>query len=149
MKNSKKIIFSLSEVPGVVATHIIPHLGNASIVTLAGPLGAGKTTLVKEVFKQIGISDVVTSPTFSYVNSYKAQGGKTVHHFDLYRLTTFSQFASSGFDEYFSDKDAIVFIEWPEVIELFLQHDYAGKVCQITLAYLSSDPGLRELKIAY
>lgn len=144
-----KCPFSLEQVPEIVQKQIMPLLKNVSIVTLSGGLGAGKTTLVKEIFKQIGVSKVVTSPTFSYVNSYETKNGQTVHHFDLYRISSLDQFLALGFDEYLINPESVSFIEWPEVITSLLTKEiFRAKLCSVSLAYLSSNDDLREFKIA-
>jgi tRNA threonylcarbamoyladenosine biosynthesis protein TsaE len=126
----------------------MPLLERVSIVTLSGGLGAGKTTLVKEIFKQMGVSKIVTSPTFSYVNSYEPKIGLTVHHFDLYKISSLDQFLALGFDEYLVSPGTVSFIEWPEVISSLLTKEiFRAKLCSVSLAYLPSNDDLRELKI--
>ncbi len=148
MDKQTRITFSQDQVSDVVSQHVIPLLGHVSIVTLSGGLGAGKTTMVKEILKQIGVSDVVTSPTFSYVNSYSAKDGLIIHHFDLYRITTLDQFLDLGFDEYLVARGTINFIEWPEVIQPLLTKDvFNGKLCALFFDYLSSCNDVRDLKI--
>jgi len=148
MTEPVKITFSQEQVPSVVQERIIPLLGNVSNVTLSGGLGAGKTTMVKEILKQMGVSVVVTSPTFSYVNSYTLENGLVIHHFDLYRIASLDQFFALGFDEYLVAQRTINFIEWPAVIEPLLTKDvFKGKVCSLFFDYLSSCSDLRELEI--
>ena len=102
------------------------------VVCLTGDLGAGKTTLIKGISKQLAeISpEEVTSPTFTYLHIYS--GTQKIHHFDLYRLASSEEFLALGFHEFFS-KSSICCIEWPDKIpkELSLQ-----KV-SIDSAYLS------------
>jgi len=148
MTKPVKIIFPQEQVPKIVQERIIPLLGDVSIVTLSGGLGAGKTTMVKEILKQMGVSAVVTSPTFSYVNSYTLENGLVIHHFDLYRIASLDQFFALGFDEYLVAQRTINFIEWPAVIELLLTKDvFKGKVCSLFFDYLSSCSDVRELEI--
>jgi len=66
-----KIIFKLSELEAIVKKEILPLLGKYKIFLLTGPLGTGKTTFIKNILKEIGVNQVITSPTFNYVNSYE------------------------------------------------------------------------------
>lgn len=81
-------------------------------------MGVGKTTLIKELIKQLGCSDTVGSPTFSIVNEYQANNLK-IYHFDFYRLNNVSEAFDLGVEEYFENGD-YVFIEWPEKIASIL-----------------------------
>jgi tRNA threonylcarbamoyladenosine biosynthesis protein TsaE len=83
-----------------------------AVVTLAGDLGAGKTTLVQAIARGYGVRDAVTSPTFALVHEYHAVRSP-VFHLDLYRLTGPHQLANIGWDDAISAM-AVVFIEWPE-----------------------------------
>lgn len=87
------------------------------IVLLTGDLGAGKTTFVKEVVAALGGKDLVTSPTFTLLNTYEAKF--PIYHFDMYRLSSAEEAMAVGFDEYFdkSRLDGICFVEWPENVE--------------------------------
>ncbi len=81
---------------------------------LAGELGAGKTTLVRCFLRQLGVLDIVKSPTYTLVESYKpANKDYMLHHFDLYRLQSAQELHYIGLEDYFSD-DAVVIVEWPE-----------------------------------
>lgn len=83
-----------------------------------GPVGAGKTTLVKELCKLLGVLDETTSPTFSLINEYQCPFG-AVRHSDLYRLKDDEEALSIGIEDYLYDPNYF-FIEWPEVIEHLL-----------------------------
>jgi tRNA threonylcarbamoyladenosine biosynthesis protein TsaE len=106
-----------------VAQHIIQQLPTHPIVTLSGPLGAGKTTLVQEILKELGVSGPVISPTYNYVTTYKLKDDKTVYHFDLYRLNSEDEFIAAGFDEYLYQSNSFSFIEWPQVINDMLEEN--------------------------
>ncbi|MCP5492388.1 MAG: tRNA (adenosine(37)-N6)-threonylcarbamoyltransferase complex ATPase subunit type 1 TsaE [Chlamydiales bacterium] len=95
------------------AKDLAPTLKSGSIVCFFGPLGAGKTTMIKTMIHALTATpiDQITSPTFNYVNSYGH-----IHHFDLYRLQNAKQFHALGFEEYFAP-DSICLIEWSERIE--------------------------------
>ena len=77
------------------------------------PMGAGKTTLIKALVKNLGVDDVANSPTFSIVNEYLTTNGSKVFHFDLYRLKNEEEVYDIGLDEYF-DQDEWCFVEWPD-----------------------------------
>lgn len=143
-----KLSFTKNILNDVITKNLIPQLDQFSILTFQGPLGAGKTTLIKLLLKQCGIYENTTSPTFGYVNSYTNNQGVTFHHFDLYRINSLETFLSLGFDEYFYQKKSICLIEWPEVItNLLLQADIAPKVLPIVLAYDDRDPNSRTMSV--
>ena len=106
---------------------------DARVWTFTGTLGTGKTTLVQEMLDQLGIEGPIQSPTYTYVSVYQDSRGKTVYHFDLYRLSSYNEFIQAGFDEYLYDENALCFIEWPEILEKQLP----AKTTQVTLAYTS------------
>ena len=107
--------YTLTELP-VVAAQLLPILSKRSILTLTGQLGAGKTTLVQALLRQLGVAGPITSPTFTYVNQYYGTAGQLIYHFDLYRLSDLASFRALGFDEYLLEPDCLVLIEWPEII---------------------------------
>jgi tRNA threonylcarbamoyladenosine biosynthesis protein TsaE len=83
-------------------------------IAMFGNLGAGKTTLIKELVEAIGIQSIVSSPSFTILNEYHADS-KTVYHFDFYRIKEAREIYELGYEEYFYS-EAYVFIEWPENI---------------------------------
>lgn len=91
------------------------------VICLNGELGAGKTTLTKNIAKGMGIEDYVTSPTFSIINEY--YGKLNLYHFDTYRLEDVEEVSYLGFDEYFYG-DGVCVIEWADRIEAFLPEEY-------------------------
>ena len=97
-----------------IAKKYAMSLKAGDIVLLNGDLGAGKTTFTQCVFKALGVKDVVNSPTFSILQSYRGDWA-VLHHFDTYRITT-EEAIEAGFDEVFDDKDSIIFVEWAENI---------------------------------
>ena len=96
-----------------VAINFAAELKGGEVVLLNGDLGAGKTTFTQFVFKELGVKDVVTSPTFAILKSY--QGKFKLHHFDTYRITA-EEAIEAGFDEVFQEKDSVIFVEWSENI---------------------------------
>jgi len=81
-------------------------------------MGAGKTTLIKELAKELGVNEMASSPTFSIVNEYLGTKDK-VYHFDLYRLKNEEEAYDMGLDEYF-DENAWCFVEWPDLAQNIL-----------------------------
>lgn len=108
----------LSEVPRV-AKHILDYSKGKHIFCFYGELGAGKTTLIKEMCKQLGMSDAGSSPTFSLVNEYITHTKKILYHFDLYRLKSETEIYDIGYEDYIYSGN-YCFIEWPENIEHLL-----------------------------
>jgi tRNA threonylcarbamoyladenosine biosynthesis protein TsaE len=137
-----KIIFSIDELPAVVQ-ELWNLKTQVSCYTLTGPLGAGKTTLVRELLHAAGVTGIVSSPTFTYVNIYRIPHGKTVYHFDLYRISSLNEFLAQGFDEYLYEPDSYAFIEWPEIIKPLLTH----AVCNITIDYHGFDKRVLEYEL--
>lgn len=86
------------------------------VFTFNGPLGAGKTTLIKALCTQLGVEAGMSSPTFSIVNEYCTRNGEAVYHFDLYRLNKAEELDGIGFTEYL-DSGNYCFVEWPELAE--------------------------------
>jgi tRNA threonylcarbamoyladenosine biosynthesis protein TsaE len=84
------------------------------IFTFQGQLGAGKTTLIKALCTELGVSGGMSSPSFSIVNEYRTDSGDTVYHFDLYRLRDAGELDGIGFTEYL-DSGHYCFVEWPEL----------------------------------
>jgi len=114
-----EITYTLNEID-TVAKKLLENL-ESKVVLFHAPMGAGKTTLIKSLCKQLGVEDEVSSPTFSLVNEYKGTSTDIIH-FDLYRLETNDQLMDIGFD-YYLEKDAFCLIEWPELSISFLS-DY-------------------------
>ena len=142
------IIFHAANISDVVEKYLNPLLQKYSILVFKGPLGAGKTTIIKKLLTACGVTDVITSPTFTYVNSYENTDGKVFNHFDLYRITTIDGFFELGFDEYLYRKDEISCIEWPEIIEPFLNElGICEYVCVIDLEYMAENEEERRLII--
>ncbi len=105
-----------------VAQHILAETKAAKLVTFYGQMGAGKTTLIKTICAEFGVTDEVSSPTFSLVNEYKTADGSSLFHFDFYRIKSIEEVYDIGYEDYFYS-GAICLIEWPELIEELLQDE--------------------------
>ena len=105
-----------------VSAQIIDLAKDYKIWTFNGEMGAGKTTLIKSICKNLGVIDEVSSPTFSLVNEYKTQNGKTVYHFDFYRIKSINEAYDMGIEEYFESGN-ICLIEWPNMIDEILLNE--------------------------
>ena len=84
-----------------------------------GPMGSGKTTLIKEIAKELGVNDITSSPTFSLVNEYLSDKVETIYHFDFYRIRKEEEALDMGIDDYFYSEN-YCFVEWPNKIENLL-----------------------------
>jgi len=111
----QEICYALEEID-IVVEQIVLQMDRSSVFTFVGPLGAGKTTLVKKFLARCGVQELVTSPTFTYVCHYKTPSGKDFYHFDLYRLTSLDDFIQAGFAELLYQPNSWACIEWPEII---------------------------------
>lgn len=98
-----------------ISKELIPYFKDCNVVILNGEMGAGKTTLVKHICKNLGVQDNTSSPTFSIVNEYKGKNHQTLYHFDFYRIENEQEAMDFGYEEYFYS-DALCFIEWAEKI---------------------------------
>lgn len=85
------------------------------VILFNGEMGAGKTTFIKALCRELGVYDVTSSPTFSLVNEYVSDAGKTLFHFDVYRLKSETEALDMGIEEYLYSGN-YCFIEWPEKI---------------------------------
>ena len=89
---------SQDELPQVAGA-IIGSLGRRTVVAFRGEMGAGKTTLIREIAAELGAADTVTSPTFAIVNQYKGEGNRRIHHFDFYRINDLREAFDFGYEE--------------------------------------------------
>lgn len=119
----------VEELPGV-AKNLIQFAGSERFFVFEGEMGAGKTTFIKAFCQELGIRDLVSSPTFSIVNEYDADG-IPVYHFDFYRLKDIHEAYDIGYEEYFYS-NGICLIEWPEKIPGLLPASYIKITIEIT-----------------
>lgn len=114
-------IDSLNELPEV-ADAVIEALDGRTVVVFRGEMGAGKTTLIREILARLGSEDNVTSPTFALVNQYTTADRRPVYHFDFYRIDRIEEAYDFGYEEYFYSGE-LCLVEWPEKIEELLPDD--------------------------
>ena len=120
----------------VIAKQLAGKLDKCKLFAFSGSLGAGKTTLISAILKQLKIDEPILSPTFNYVNIYKNLDGNKFYHFDLYRLSSSEDFLNAGFEEYLYEPGSWSFIEWPEIIKDILPKK---EVCYINIDYHGFD----------
>ncbi|MTK53781.1 tRNA (adenosine(37)-N6)-threonylcarbamoyltransferase complex ATPase subunit type 1 TsaE [Paludibacter sp.] len=101
------------------AREFINNMGERTVFAFYGSMGAGKTTFVKAVCEELGVKDVVNSPTFAIINEYEVEGKAPIFHFDFYRINKPEEAFDFGYEDYFYS-GSICFIEWPEKIEALL-----------------------------
>ena len=97
-----------------VAKDIVASLGERKIILFYGEMGSGKTTLIKEICKQLGVTDPMSSPTYAIVNEYHTADKKIIYHFDLYRVKNLEECLDIGMEEYLYSGN-YCFIEWPDI----------------------------------
>ncbi|RWY52343.1 tRNA (adenosine(37)-N6)-threonylcarbamoyltransferase complex ATPase subunit type 1 TsaE [Mucilaginibacter gilvus] len=131
-------IKTLEELAGA-APDILQYAGSNKIFLFYGDMGAGKTTLIKSLCAALGVTDEVTSPTFSIVNEY-AGTDSPVYHFDFYRLKEQGEALDMGYEEYFFS-DNYCFIEWPEKIAGLIPDQYTG------IRIVVSEEGVRQITV--
>ena len=107
---------------GEAARDFIKEIGDRRVFAFYGKMGAGKTTFIKAVCEELGVEDVITSPTFAIVNEYGLPTGESLFHFDFYRIKKLEEVYDMGYEDYFYS-GALCFIEWPELIEEVLPDD--------------------------
>ena len=123
------------------AREFIAAMGDNTVFALYGKMGAGKTTFVKALCEELGVTDVITSPTFAIVNEYRSdETGELIYHFDFYRIKKLSEEYDMGYEDYFYS-GALCFIEWPELVEELLP----GNAVKVTIEEL--EDGNRVIKL--
>lgn len=101
----------------------IEHMGEGKVFAFYGKMGAGKTTFIKAICEEMGVEDVITSPTFAIVNEYRSNTTEEIiYHFDFYRIKKLEEVYDMGYEDYFYS-GALCFLEWPELIEEILPGD--------------------------
>lgn len=105
------------------AHEFVAAIGDRTVFAFYGKMGAGKTTFIKAICEELGVEDVITSPTFAIVNEYRSdETGELIYHFDFYRIKKLEEVYDMGYEDYFYS-GALCFIEWPELVEELLPSD--------------------------
>lgn len=119
MKISIKSLDSIHE----AAREFIKNMGTGHVFAFYGKMGVGKTTFIKAVCEELGVDEVITSPTFAIVNDYtSSKDDSHIFHFDFYRIKKLEEVYDMGYEDYFYS-GSLCFIEWPELIEDILPGD--------------------------
>ena len=114
-------IKSLEEISDV-AKDFISQMGDNKVFVFYGSMGAGKTTFIKAICEELGVEDVINSPTFAIVNEYNTKNGDQLFHFDFYRINKIEEAYDFGYEDYFYSGN-LCFIEWPEKIKELIPPD--------------------------
>lgn len=105
------------------AKQFVQAMDQNTVFAFYGKMGAGKTTFIKAICEELGVTDVINSPTFSIVNEYRSDTtSELIYHFDFYRIKKIEEVYDMGYEDYF-DSGAVCFIEWPELIDDLLPGD--------------------------
>ena len=121
MKEHIITINGLEEYPAA-AREFIKFMEKGRLFAFYGKMGSGKTTLIKSICEELGVTDTINSPTFAIVNEYEAGNGDTIYHFDFYRIKSIAEVYNMGYEEYLYS-DAYCFMEWPELVEELLPEE--------------------------
>lgn len=117
------------------AREFVKNMGEGNVYAFYGKMGAGKTTFIKAICEELGVDDVITSPTFSIVNEYRSETtGELIYHFDFYRIKKLEEVYDMGYEDYFYS-GALCFLEWPELIEELLP----GSAVKVTITQNDDD----------
>lgn len=107
------------------AREFIKSMGDRTVFAFYGQMGAGKTTLIKAICEELGVTDMINSPTFAIVNEYRSDHThELIYHFDFYRIKKLEEVYDLGYEDYFYS-GALCFIEWPELVSELLPEDVA------------------------
>ena len=119
MEHKIESLQELADEASAFVGQLVPQEGKATLVTLSGELGAGKTAFTKEVAKALGVEETVTSPTFVLEKIYQLPEGKPfarLIHIDAYRLESGTELSPLGYDAFMQDPQNLVLLEWPEKV---------------------------------
>ena len=147
-------IENIDQIRSAAREFIEKVLPEHSVIAFYGAMGAGKTTFIKALCEELGVTDTVTSPTFALVNEYciprsrrnenPPVGGRlegAIFHFDFYRIKRLEEVYDMGYEDYFYQKNALCLIEWPELVEELLPDD------ALRVEISEESDGTRKIKI--
>jgi len=132
------LTFTLPQIP-TIAKDVMNSLPSKTVL-FYGEMGVGKTTLIKELAKQLGVTNTLTSPTFSIVNEYETATNDLLYHFDCYRIENEDEALDFGIEEYLSSGN-YNFIEWPEMIKSHIPANH------VTIKLIKNIDGSRTLTL--
>ena len=114
----QEVTFEINNIEDLsqVSDLLIKWRNYSNIVALYGTMGAGKTTLIKNLCNKLGVSDEVNSPTFALVNEYQTENLDSIFHFDFYRIKSLEEVFDIGYEDYFYG-GSLCLLEWPELID--------------------------------
>ena len=123
------------------AKQFIAAMEDNTVFAFYGKMGAGKTTFIKAICEELGVTDVINSPTFAIVNEYRSdETGELIYHFDFYRIKKLDEVYDMGYEDYFYS-GALCFIEWPELVEEVLPGD------AVTVTIEEVEDGTRSVRL--
>ena len=146
-------IENIDQIRSAAREFIEKVLPEHSVIAFYGAMGAGKTTFIKALCEELGVTDTVTSPTFALVNEYSIStsqkeaspvGGRlegAIFHFDFYRIKRLEEVYDMGYEDYFYQKNVLCLIEWPELVEELLPDD------ALRVEISEENDGTRKIKI--
>ncbi|WP_283685537.1 tRNA (adenosine(37)-N6)-threonylcarbamoyltransferase complex ATPase subunit type 1 TsaE [Dysgonomonas sp. Marseille-Q5470] len=123
------------------AVEFIRAMGDNTVFAFHGDMGAGKTTFIKAICENLGVSDTINSPTFAIVNEYRSDSGELIYHFDFYRINKIEEVFDFGYEDYFYS-GSLCFIEWPEKVDTLLPKDTVNVYVKV------QEDGSREVSLS-
>lgn len=115
------VLKSLSDL-NIIADKFLRLMRDKKVFAFFGPMGVGKTTFIKALCNELGVVEIVTSPTFALVNEYQTGAGNSIFHFDFYRIEKIEEVYDFGYEDYFFSGN-YCFIEWPDKVAEILPKD--------------------------
>ena len=123
------------------AKQFIAAMEDNTVFAFYGKMGAGKTTFIKAICEELGVTDVINSPTFAIVKEYRSdETSELIYHFDFYRIKKLYEVYDMGYEDYFYS-GALCFIEWPELVEEVLPGDAVKVIIE------EVEDGTREVRL--
>lgn len=124
-----------------VARKFLSEMKGHTVFAFYGKMGAGKTTFIKALCQELGVTETITSPTFAIINEYRAGDGSPIYHFDFYRINKQEEAFDFGYEDYFYSGN-LCFIEWPQLVESLLPENV------VKISICETDSGERIIESA-